>query len=333
MAQTCFLKLYWVHHVVNVCAWRKFCLHFYLLVYLLRVSFYRKQHEYLNKLVRSRTIELEEKNQLLTEHQHKSETLVKANAQLLEKQDLIQKQAKKLEETNEELSTLNFTKDRFFSILAHDLRNPFNTVSGFSELLLLNLERYTPEKIRHYIEVIHKTSQNTYLLFNNLLDWSRSQSGRIQFNPVNINLHEILEDILVLLSSQASQKNIEISCHVGPDITVLADENMLKTVMRNLISNAIKFTHSGGGVTIKASQKDEMVIIEVIDTGIGISPEKIDILFRIDVNFHEQGTNNENGTGLGLMLCKEFIEKNGGKIWVESLVGKGSTFAFTLKSI
>lgn len=317
---------------------------FIYLAYLVRVSFYRKQHEQLNTLVKNRTSELEEKNQLLIDRQlHierqtkelqlNSENLIQANLQLLEKQTLIQEQAKKLQDTNDELSSLNLTKDRFFSILAHDLRNPFNTVSGFSELLLRNLERYTPDKIRHFIEVINKTSHNTYLLLNNLLDWSRSQSGQMQFNPININLHIIVEETLVLLTSQATQKSIEISHEVEPDIFVLADENMLKTVLRNLISNAIKFTNPGGMVTIKASQKDEMVIIEVIDTGIGISPEKIDVLFRIDVNFHNQGTNNEHGTGLGLILCKEFIEKNGGKIWVESVMDKGSTFVFTLKSI
>ena len=317
---------------------------FIYLAYLARVSFYRKQHEYLNKLVKSRTIELEEKNQLLIErqlhieHQTKelqlnSENLVQANAQLLEKQKLIQKQAEKLQETNDELSALNITKDRFFSILAHDLRNPFNTVGGFTELLLRNLDRYTPDKIRHFIEVINKTSHNTYLLLNNLLDWSRSQSGQMQFNPVNINLHIIVEETLVLLTSQATQKNIEISHEVEPDIFVFADENMLKTVLRNLISNAIKFTKSRGAVTIEASQKDGTVVIEVIDTGIGIPPEKIDDLFRIDVNFHNQGTNNEQGTGLGLILCKEFIEKNGGKIWIKSAINKGSTFGFSLKSV
>ena len=310
-------------------------------IYKLRIALYQKQQEELNRIVKSRTQELEEKNNLLLERQHQielqskelqqnAENLIKINSLLIEKQTFIQEQSKKLQEANEELSTLVSTKDRFFSIIAHDLRNPFNIVTGFSGLLLRNLEKYKPEKIRHFIEMINKTSHNTFLLLNNLLDWSRSQSGQIQYNPSNINLLILLEETLNFLNSQVAQKNIKIIPEVNSDIFVYADENMLKTIIRNLISNSIKFTHAGGTITIKSTEKNGMIEVEVIDTGVGIPPDKIEVLFRIDVDFHAKGTNNENGTGLGLILCKEFVEKNGGNIWVKSTEGQGSTFTFTL---
>jgi signal transduction histidine kinase len=164
----------------------------------------------------------------------------------------------------------------------------------------------------------------------NLLEWSRSQTGRIQMKPENIDLYKLVDDNVDFLQNQAGNKKIQLINKVASPTHVHADDNMLNTVIRNLISNAIKYTGEGGSITVSSYEKDGMVKISVIDTGIGIKPENIEKLFRIDVNYSTKGTADETGTGLGLILCKEFISRNKGEIWVESELGKGSTFKFTL---
>jgi len=231
------------------------------------------------------------------------------------------------------LLILNSTKDRFFSIIAHDLRNPFHTVKGFSEILLNDLEKLEPEKIKKYIQFIFNSSTNGSNLLENLLQWSRSQTGSIPFNPAKLNLFELTEEIIKLLEANAHKKNIKIEQLIEPEIVVFADQNMLMTVFRNLISNAIKFTGENGKITLQSHIQDQQIEVSITDSGIGIPCEIIPKLFRIDTNITTKGTSNETGTGLGLILCKEFIEKHKGKIWVESNQNEGSSFKFTLSSI
>lgn len=259
-----------------------------------------------------------------------SENLKVANNLLIEKQRLIQLQSNKLEESNQELSVLNTTKDRLFSIIAHDLRNPFNAVSGFSELLLRDYKKMPPEKIEKFLHLINKSSVNGSILLENLLQWSRAKTGKITFNPERLNLGSLSAEVVSFQEIEAQRKNISIINTIENGIAVSADENMLKTVLRNLLSNAVKFTGENGKVTLQSSQKESHVEISISDTGIGISPQNIILLFNAETNISTKGTASESGTGLGLILCKEFVERNGGEIRVESEVGKGSTFTFTL---
>jgi two-component system sensor histidine kinase/response regulator len=237
---------------------------------------------------------------------------------------------KKVEQRTLELKELNATKDKFFSIIAHDLKNPFNTLMGFTELLLDNLGDYDTDKLHEFITILHETSKQSYALLENLLEWSRSQTGRLQMKTEPVDLFEIAEENTDLLSNMASKKKIIIHNDVQPKTIVLADGNMVRTVIRNLVSNAIKYTRDGGNITLDASGNNGFIEVSIADTGIGIKPENLEKLFRIDINYSTKGTADESGTGLGLILCREFITKNGGKIWVESDFGKGSTFKFTL---
>jgi signal transduction histidine kinase/ligand-binding sensor domain-containing protein len=283
-------------------------------------------------------------NEQLMEHQKRIEAqseelrahadnLKEANDLLIEKQKLIQTQSQKLEESNQKLAILNSTKDRFFSIIAHDLRNPFHSVSGLSEILLSDHTKFSSEKIERFLSLIHTSSISGNNLLENLLQWSRSQTGRIVFKPGNITLANIIEENLNLLEGELVRKNISIKSTVEADIKVLADENMVNTIFRNLISNAIKFTYKNGRINISAQKHAQFIEVSVKDSGIGISEKTKNLLFRIDTNVSTKGTSNETGTGLGLILCHEFVEKHGGRIWVESEEGKGSIFKFTLPGL
>jgi PAS domain S-box-containing protein len=248
------------------------------------------------------------------------------------KEDItLQKKAELLlKESKEKLKIANATKDKFFSIIAHDLRSPFNSIIGFSELLLDEDSVLDPKQKDHIVKLIAESSKNTFNLLENLLNWSRSQTGNIQFKPDYQNLKKLINDTFVLAESIAKQKNIRLSNIVDSDIVVYVDENMLKTVLRNLISNAIKFTSKDGNVKVLVTKKQKNVNVSVIDSGIGIKKEKLQTIFN-EVNFETTlGTENEKGHGLGLLLCKEFIEKHGSKIIVESEEGMGSNFSFTL---
>lgn len=229
-----------------------------------------------------------------------------------------------------ELNELNASKDKFFSIIAHDLKNPFNTIIGFSEMLRDEITTGELNKSGEYAGMIFDSATKTYRLLENLLEWANSQRGKISFNPVPLNLGEIFKEDLRILNEMAGRKNIELINHFTDDLTIIADKNMIKTILRNLISNAIKFTHINGKVELTTIIDNKQAEISVSDSGIGMTKETIAKLFRIDSNLSIRGTENEKGTGLGLILCKEFIEKHGGKIWVESETGKGSIFRFTL---
>lgn len=229
-----------------------------------------------------------------------------------------------------ELKAANASKDKFFSIIAHDLKNPFNGIIGLSSLLLEDYDSFPPEEQKIFIKDIKITAENTFRLLQNLLEWSQTQTGKIHFEQSLFLLETITSEVIDLVKTSAGNKNILLESTVSPDITVFADKNMINTVIRNLLLNAVKFTRSGGKITLSARAVGNVVEIAVKDNGIGISPENFKKLFCIDCNMISYGTEGEQGTGLGLILCKEFVEKNSGTIRVESEEGKGSTFTVTI---
>lgn len=201
---------------------------------------------------------------------------------------------------------------------------------GFSDLLSKNIRKYDIDKIESFVNIINQSSHHTFNLLNDILLWIKAQSGQLQIEPEKINIKEICEQIIEDMRLTASNKNIFVNCFATDDTTVVGDKNMLNTVLRNLISNAIKFTPKEGLININAEHKDTTTTISVSDNGVGIDTETLKKLFDITEKNTTPGTENEKGTGLGLLLCKEFVEKHGGKIWVESELGKGSNFKFTL---
>lgn len=224
------------------------------------------------------------------------------------------------------LIELNATKDKFFNIIAHDLKNPFNTILGFSELVTSKIDTYDKEKIKKLVENINTSANNAYKLLENLLTWSRSQTDRIDFNPEEINLYNIILEALGIVKAQAQNKEIEVKNNIQDGTIVFADKNMIKTIIRNLLSNAIKFTEKNGKINISYNKSEQYYEISVKDNGVGMSKDIANNLFSINKKTSTQGTEKEKGTGLGLLLCKEFIDKHNGKIQVESELNKGSEF-------
>ena len=222
------------------------------------------------------------------------------------------------------------TNGKFLSIIAHDLRSPFSSIIGILDLLKMSLKEFNKTEVEEYVDIVYKSANNTLILLDNLLVWAVSQNKEKNFNPVKINLYELLREEIENLRTLAEQKQITIMYSVGTDLNVTADLQMVKTVLRNLISNAIKYTGTNGEISINAKEDNQYVVVAIKDNGTGISPEIRKKLFKIDSLQSTPGTNNEKGTGLGLLLCKEFVELHGGSIWVESEAGKGSRFAFTL---
>jgi PAS domain S-box-containing protein len=235
-----------------------------------------------------------------------------------------------LKESEKQLLRLNADKDIFISILGHDLKSPFSTLLGLSGALLEDINKLSIDEIGDHLFQINKVAENTYNLLENLLDWARAQSGKIPFHPRNFGLNIVCKSTLEILTPTAESKNIKIISAITDDIEVFADPDMLKTVLRNLVSNAIKFTHKEGTIIVSAIKTQAGVTVSVSDNGIGIKPNNLVKLFDISQVLSTVGTAEETGTGLGLLLCKEFVEKNGGKIWVESEPGKGSTFYFII---
>ncbi len=225
---------------------------------------------------------------------------------------------------------LNADKDLFISILAHDLRNPFGVLLGYTELLLRNFNQLKENEVKNMVHEINQTTHSTYNLLEDILKWSRLRMERIPFEPKQVSFTDICIDIVSSLSPVAEIKNITIGCNIADEIYVIADVDMLKAVFRNLVSNAIKFTRNKGKIMISAEQRNSGVLFSVSDNGIGIEPESLVKLFDISQFYTTTGTANEKGTGLGLLLCKDFVEKHGGKIWVESEHGKGSVFYFEI---
>ncbi len=248
----------------------------------------------------------------------------------LQKQELEENYNKLLQST-QQLTDANATKDKFFSIIAHDLRGPITATTSLTEMLIDGSQISSKDEYDQMMRMLHDSLSNTSKLLSNLLLWARAQTSDIGLQQVNIQLRQHIQANIELLHSQASEKNIIITNNINEHAAVFADAEMLSTIMRNLISNAIKFTNTGGNVCISAEMLEHQQIkICVKDDGIGLSPAKIEDLFRTDKRTSSIGTRKETGTGLGLILCKEFIEKHNGTIWAESEPGKGSCFIFTL---
>jgi signal transduction histidine kinase len=259
-------------------------------------------------------------------------TRVNTHIELKAARDTILLQREELKRANEELKQSNVAKNKFFSIISHDLGNFFHALIALSSMLTKGHKRLSVNKKEEFIEMILRYSKKGHNLLINLLEWSRAQTGRITYQPTKFTLKTFIADNFELSSSNAKAKNITLVSSIFDTTTVFADKNMLDTVIRNLLSNAVKFTPVNGKVEVLSEEKDNEVEISISDSGIGISPQDIEKLFRIDINHTTIGTGKEKGTGLGLILCKEFVEKNGGKIWVESEVGKGSQFHICLPS-
>jgi PAS domain S-box-containing protein len=243
-----------------------------------------------------------------------------------------QMQAKaEIEHQNAELQKTNAEKDKFFSIIAHDLRSPFNGFLGITQLMAEELPSLSMAEIQNIAKLMHKSASNIYRLLNNLLEWSQIQQGAILFNPKVIQLKVMVSECIGEILELSKSKEIEIETNIHDGLIVFADENMLKSILRNLLSNAIKFTPRGGKINFAAKIcGNKSVEISIRDTGIGMSQILLDNLFRLDVQTSRKGTDGEPSSGLGLLLCKEFAEKNSGKLSVESEEGNGSTFYFTL---
>lgn len=235
-----------------------------------------------------------------------------------------------LKSSERRLRDLNATKDKFFSIIAHDLKSPFTSIIGLSDLLAEQVGKNNYNGIGEYANMIQTSSWHAMDLLTNLMEWSRSQTGRMEFKPVKINLVELIDEASALLQESANHKNIIIARDLPQVLTIFADKSMINTILRNLISNAIKYTYPGGRIDISAIRGEKELMISVSDNGIGINEDTIEKLFLIEASTSTRGTGDEEGTGLGLILCKEFISKHGGKIWVESETGQGSRFTFTI---
>ncbi|MDP2237065.1 MAG: two-component regulator propeller domain-containing protein [Bacteroidales bacterium] len=274
--------------------------------FFLRISVLKRNKRLLQEEVEIRTSELR-----------------KANLELLH-------EIKVRKKTEDELILSNQTKDKFFSIIAHDLKNPFNVMLGLTDILSEDFETFEPHEQKELLQTVSKSAKELYNLLENLLSWSLTQQGKLVYTFEKFDLCTIVHESVILLTPHANQKNIELKTDICLESMVLADKNSINTVIRNLISNAIKFTPSNGKVTISSEENNGMITVSVNDTGVGISEANLSKLFRVDEQFKTIGTAKEKGTGLGLVLCSEFIHANGGTINVKSTLGKGSTFSFSL---
>ncbi len=275
--------------------------------------------------------EIERKNGELIQVEMNSKAMPDGTYQSFIRDISDRKQAEKsLRENEIRLRQLNATKDKFFSIIAHDLKSPFNSIIGFTNLLAEQIDEKDYEGIDKYVNIIQHSAENAMDLLLNLLEWARTQTGRTEFNPEYLDSVTLINEAVELLNDPAQQKSITIIKEIPHDAPVFADRYMISTVLRNLISNAIKFTHPGGQIVISARQEAQEIQIAVSDNGVGISEASKNNLFLIEESYSTLGTLNEKGTGLGLILCKEFVEKHLGEIRVESEEGKGSQFLFTI---
>ena len=256
---------------------------------------------------------------------------VRSHIRLQQQSIVLHRQSKVLQRQSKELRDLNATKDKFFSIIAHDLRGPFNGFLGLTQLMAEDLESLSGEDIKELSLSMRDSATNVFRLLENLLEWARLQQGLIAFNPHLVKLYPLVMESVTSVKDAATKKCFKLVFNVPDNIDVFADHNMLQTVIRNLVSNAVKFTAKGGKISVSAkTDVDNTVEIAINDNGIGMNAIMMDNLFRLDVKTNREGTENEPSSGLGLILCKEFVEKHGGKIRVESAEGIGSTFYVTL---
>ncbi len=293
------------------------------------------------KIQRDLSISLEDKNKIIEQKnwellnmnekiQEQNTILESLNLTLTEKNSEIIKTQKHLLNLNEQLKDANNTKDKFFSIISHDLKNPFNYLLATTDMLRERFNSYSPENIYSKIENLNESAHQVYNLLDNLLNWANSQRGVIKYNPSDFDFYEIAINNVLLLKPLADKKGITIKSMIKPNTYIYADYNMVNTIARNFLSNAVKFTNSGGSVEIHSYKDDDYLYATVVDTGIGLNVDFVPKLFSIDENISTKGTANESGTGLGLVMCKEFTERNGGKIEVKSEIGVGSKFTFSL---
>lgn len=239
----------------------------------------------------------------------------------------------KLKKYSSELKELVASKDKFFSIVAHDLKSPFTALLGYSEMIANEYQELTKEELKEFAFNMYDVAKKTFTLLENLLEWSRVQTGRMKFSPESLSLFKVSQQVVELYIDNARKKGVFLKNRVKPEHEVYADNNMLFTILRNLTSNAVKFSKNGDEVTIQSRKIENFIEVIVQDTGVGIQDSDKDKLFKIDIHHSEIGTDQEKGTGLGLILCKELVEKNGGNIRVESSFGLGSSFIFTVPAV
>ncbi len=273
----------------------------------------------------------------ITEQKNNEESIKRYIQELYETKDTMEQNAfelvklnLQLEDSENKLQELNANKDKFFSIISHDLRNPFSSLLGYAEMLYVEFEEMSKVELKEGIEIIFKSAKSAYELLTGLLEWSRVQSGRIEFKPENFSVNNLIDELIALNNLITSKKKITVANKIYNNINVFADKQMISTTIRNLLGNALKFTPRNGSINITADINNNSAIICIEDSGVGIKPNDLEKLFRIDIHYTTNGTSNEKGTGLGLILCKDLIEKNNGKIWVESEFGKGSKFFISI---
>jgi len=303
--------------------------------YFYRVGKIKRLNRKLAHEVVSRTSEIRSKNEQLQEQTrelHRINAALQQHHKEIEKQDdALRKQRNQLKEANKELERLNATKDKFFSIIGHDLKSPISNILGFSSLYKRKYSRLDEKSKYQYIDHIHFSSRQAHNLLENLLTWARNQQGRIEYNPVAISFRQIVSDSLNLIYEKAMEKKLNVSDHSLPELEVYGDYNMIYTILRNLLSNAVKFTPKGGTITIETNIKNEKeVLVAITDTGIGMPAEVRAHLFSLQKNVTKKGTSGERGSGLGLLICKEFLERHGRELYVESKEGEGTSFSFVL---
>lgn len=295
----------------------------------------------INRIRHKLRLKLFTTNNLLSIEQQKTKALYKEtlinNEDLKEKAQNANLHKEEMQEKNEALKKSNETKDRFLAIIAHDLKNPFHIILGYSDLLSTKYDQLETKEKKNYINNINISVLGANKLLTNLLTWAQSQGDSIPFEPNYINACLLIDESINELKQQFKNKLITVSNNVAVNVTIYADQNMIETVLRNLLSNAIKFTHKGGSIAIDAKQffqesNKHIVKLTVSDTGMGMTPEVQSRIFNISDNYSTKGTEDESGTGLGLLLCKEFIERHKGEIWVKSEDNNGSRFSFTLPS-
>ena len=280
-------------------------------------NYFHKNGSIVNCLVRSSLVKDENNNDLFFISHIQDITNKKKAEQILLEQ-------------KEELQKLNYEKDLFFSVVAHDLMNPFNSIINFSNLIEEHIRNKEYDEIEEISKILYRSSVRTKNLLINLMDWSQSKIGRMEFNPVHFDLKELINEVVSLFIETANQKKILIHKSISLHKSIYADRNMISTIMRNLISNAIKFTSIGGEINITIVENNGILDVSVIDNGVGIEKERIEKLFLLNENQTTIGTAREKGTGLGLILCKEFIEKHSGKIWIDSTIEKGCIINFSI---
>ena len=238
--------------------------------------------------------------------------------------------SQELQDTNKKLNETNLAKDKFFTIIAHDLRSPLQGILGISNMIVKDHADMSKEEIIDLSKVLDRTLNNHFRLINSLLDWSRIQTGRMKYYPAQIDAYQAAKDAFYQLGSSAYEKNITIKLEFSQGTTVFADHEMLTMVFRNLLSNAIKYSHSNSEILITATQIGNEIRFNVIDFGVGMNSEDCERIFQLDNKTTQPGTANETGSGIGLNICSEILEKHGGKIWCESELNKGTTFYFTM---